>query len=212
MNPDFWHKKWESNEIGFHLAQANPLLVQYFPALQLQPGQRVLVPLCGKSLDIAWLLDQGCQVVGAELSALAIEQLCEQLGVVPEITETEHWRHYQAEGLDLFVGDVFNLTAAAVGPVDAVYDRAALVALPPAMRPHYTRHITTISDHAPQLLICFDYDQSLMAGPPFSVDLAEVRQHYGAEYDIRVLAAPEVVGGLKGVCAACELVLNLRAL
>lgn len=210
MQADFWHRKWQDNEIGFHMSEANPLLVAHFNRLGLTPGQRVFLPLCGKTLDIAWLLDQGYAVIGVELSMLAVDQLFAELGVSPAVKEYEELLHYQGPGLDIFVGDVFLLSADLMGPVDAIYDRAALVALPADMRSQYTEHLVRITHGAPQLLISFDYDQSLMPGPPFCVNEAAVRQYYGSHYELERVAAEPVPGGLKGLCPALELVFIAR--
>ncbi|MBX3346767.1 MAG: thiopurine S-methyltransferase [Nitrospira sp.] len=204
MDARFWHDRWASNEIGFHKSEANPLLVKYLGELSLPKDSRVFLPLCGKTLDIGWLLSCGFQVAGAELSGIAIQQLFAQLGVAPTITKVGALDHYHAPQLDLFVGDIFNVTPELLGQVDAVYDRAALVALPQQMRARYTGHLTTLTTQAPQLLISFEYDQQAMEGPPFSVSEEEIRQRYGQRYDIAVLASLDVPGGLKGRCPATE--------
>lgn len=204
MQLDFWHAKWQKNEIGFHLPEANPLLVEYFSALQLAPQSRVFLPLCGKTLDIAWLLAQGFKVAGAELSAIAIEDLFKSLNLKPSITQLGEVAHYHAENLDIFVGDIFKLEQKQLGNVDAVYDRAALVALPEEMRTLYAKHLIALTNCARQLLVCFEYDQTLHAGPPFSISAEEVQQHYADYYDVHLLATVDVAGGLKGKCAATE--------
>lgn len=210
MKADFWHQKWEANQIGFHKAEANPLLVDHFPALGLATGARVFVPLSGKTLDIPWLLAQGMRVVGAELSALAVEQLFESMGVAPEVTKVGALRRYAAEGVDIYAGDIFDLTADSLGDVDAVYDRAALVALPDDMRARYALHLADITRRAQQLVICFEYDQSRMDGPPFSVSPAEVERVHGANYGRTSLHSGPMAGGLKGVVEAEETVWLLR--
>ncbi len=204
MDAQFWHQRWENSEIAFHERVANPLLVKYCHALSLSRGNRVFVPLCGKSLDIGWLLSQGYKVAGAELSELAITQLFEQLGTDPKVTDLGEVKHYSALQIDMFVGDIFALTRELLGPVDAIYDRAALVALPEDMRGRYSRHLTEITVNAQQLLITFEYDQELMNGPPFSINEAEVNRQYIDRYQPTLLASSEVKGGLKGVCAAKE--------
>ena len=204
MQPDFWHKKWQESDIGFHNSDANPLLIKHFPALGLAAGSRVFLPLCGKTLDIHWLLAHGFQVVGAELSPIAIEQLFDELGVAPEIRQLENLQHYRAPNIDIFVGDIFNVTAGLLGHVDAIYDRAALVALPSDMRAHYTAHLKTITSNAKQLLICFVYDQTKLAGPPFSIGDDEIQTHYGSNYTLKLLESAEVEGNLKGQCPALE--------
>lgn len=197
MEANFWHQKWECGEIAFHQSEANPLLVAYFEQLKLPQGSRVFLPLCGKTRDFAWLLAQGYRVVGAELSELAIQDLFQDLAVVPEISTVGSLTHYRAKHIDIFVGDIFALSAETLGPVNAIYDRAALVALPAGMRVQYTSHLMDITDAAPQLLITYQYNQSLMDGPPFSITEDEVKQHYGTAYQLQLDECKEVVGALK---------------
>jgi thiopurine S-methyltransferase len=164
----------------------------------------VFLPLCGKTRDIAWLRARGHPVAGAELSRLAVEQLFDELGVAPQIVPEGALTRFRAEGLDVLVGDVFALTRDRLGPVAAVYDRAALVALPEGVRPRYGAHLHAISGGAPQLLVSFEYDQSARSGPPFSVDRAEVERVYGGLYRLRELARTTLRGGLRGGVAAEE--------
>lgn len=216
MDHAFWHSRWQTQQIGFHLDQANPLLVSHFHHLALTAGQCIFVPLCGKSLDIPWLLDQGLQVVGIELSPLAVKALFQELALTPEVDEMGAITCYRAGPLTVFNGDFFALSQtqlkqAQVGQIDAVYDRAALVALPADMRPRYSQHLTALTAHAKQLLVSFDYDQSLQAGPPFSVDAQAVQQLYGKDFRLSLLADVPLAGGLKGKCPAQEQVWLLQA-
>lgn len=210
MDANFWHQRWEKNEIAFHQSKANPLLVEYFHELSLAKGSRIFVPLCGKTLDISWLLSNGYRVAGAELSKVAIEQLFMELGVQPKISGVGEVDQWSANNIDIFVGDIFALSRKILGPVDAIYDRAALVAFPEEMRNRYTAHLTEMTDKAPQLLICYDYDQRLMEGPPFSVSNEEVKGYYTVNYDVTLIASTDVSGGLKGKCAAKENVWLLK--
>jgi thiopurine S-methyltransferase len=211
MEPNFWHERWTKNEIGFHEREFNVLLTSHFHKLDLPVGSRVFVPLCGKTRDIAWLLQNGYRVAGAELSELAVRQLFAELGVQPTLTTVQGGlQHYRAPGLDIFAGDIFALTPALLGQVDTTYDRAALVALPAAMRIRYTAHLVALTGKAPQLLICFVYDQQQMAGPPFSIVAEEVKQHYAALYSVELVESKQVSGGLKGQCPAEEHVWLLR--
>jgi thiopurine S-methyltransferase len=210
MDAGFWHRKWEANEIGFHEGEANRLLVKYFNALSLAEGHRVFVPLCGKTLDIAWLLSNGFRVAGAELVESAIEQLFSDLGIEPEISEVGEVKRYSAKNIDIFVGDIFAVSSEILGSVDAIYDRAALVALPEEIRRRYTGHLMDISDGTPQLLLTFEYDQSVMDGPPFSISNEEVIQHYGDRYELTLMESIAIPGGLKGKCAATENVWLLK--
>lgn len=201
MDKNYWHQRWGANRIAFHNLEAHPLLIKHFKDISKQKPGRVFVPLCGKTLDITWLLTNGHQVAGVELSELAIEQLFAGLGIEPTITEVDGFKHYSATNIDIFSGDFFDLTSNILGPIDAIFDRAALVALPEEIRAQYAKHIASITNAAPQLLITFEYDQSLANGPPFSVSSAEVHQHYAKCYDIRALAEVDVVGGVKGTAA-----------
>jgi thiopurine S-methyltransferase len=204
MNSSFWHQRWEKNEIGFHEGKPNPFLVKHFHELSVAKGRRIFVPLCGKTLDLSWLLSRGYRVAGAELSQLAIEQLFMELGMQPEVTTVGKVEQWSANNLDIFVGDIFAVSEKMLSPIDAVYDRAALVAFPEDMRKRYTAHLTEVTKKSPQLLICYEYDQSLMDGPPFSVSNEEVHRHYATAYDLTLLSSTEVAGGLKGKGPAKE--------
>lgn len=205
MEEHFWQDRWKNNQIGFHNSEANPLLVRNITALRLAVGARVFVPLCGKSLDLHWLLSRGYSVAAAELSRIAVEQLFNELGVTPRVTEAGSLTRFEADGIVVFQGSIFELTPEVLGPVDAVYDRAALVALPESMRAQYAPHLMELTGRAPQLLVCFEYDQTCMDGPPFSVEEAEVRRRYEQEYSLRLV---ERVSGemLKGICPSMEAV------
>ena len=193
MDRQFWHEKWQRNEIGFHLPKPHPLLKRYLPRLALAKNAGLFLPLCGKTLDIAWLLSQGFNVVGIELCDLAVKQLFDELGVQPA---TSSWRGgtcYSASGLRIFQGDFFELSAAELGVVDAVYDRAALVALPEDVRGRYAPQLAEMTATAPQLLITFEYDQSRMSGPPFAVSAEEVARLYGSRHEVQELSRMELI-------------------
>ena len=204
MDTNFWLQKWEKNEITFHEGEANPALVKYIKELSLAKGSRVFIPLCGKTLDIAWLLSKGYRVAGAELSKKAIEELFSGLGVKLKISASGKVSHYSAENIDIFVSNIFDVSKKMLGSVDAIYDRAALVALPEEIRHRYAKHLMEITDQAPQLLITYEYDQTLQEGPPFSVSNEEVNQHYKDRYDLTLLESINIPGGLKGKCPATE--------
>ncbi len=161
MEASFWLQKWENGDIKFHKSESNAFLVEHFEKLNLAKGSRVFLPLCGKTRDLAWLLSCGYRVVGAELSELAINELFDDLGVEPTISRVGELTLYQAKDIDIFVGDIFNVFDEILGLVDAVYDRAALVALPANMRERYTSHLMKITHAAPQLLITYEYNQQL---------------------------------------------------
>lgn len=198
MDTGFWHQRWERGEIGFHENQVNPALIEHLGILDLAKGSRLFLPLCGKTLDIAWLLEQGFSITGAELSPLAVNELFQGLSLTPDITPTGKLIRYSATNIDIWVGDIFDLSSSMLGRVDAVYDRAALVALPEEMRQRYAFHLATLTHGAPQLLITYEYDQRLYDGPPFSVREKELKRHYGENYQLRQLAQEQIAGGFKG--------------
>lgn len=198
MDAAFWHRKWQSGDIGFHLAEVNPALLAHFSTLQLALGSRVLLPLCGKTRDIGWLLAQGMSVIGVELSDVAVSELFAELACTPNVSEHGALRHYSAPQLDIWCGDLFTVTSAQLGDIDAIYDRAALVALPESLRGRYTGQLLTLGNGAKQLLVSFEYQQSLLAGPPFSVVEDEIAQHYQQYYSLSLLAREPIAGGLKG--------------
>lgn len=204
MEAGFWHQKWEKGDIGFHQSEANAFLIAHFEKLNLVKGDRVFLPLCGKTRDFAWLLACGYRVVGAELSELAINELFNDLGVEPTISRVEKLTRYSAKDIDIFVGDIFDVSVEVLGLIDAVYDRAALVALPASIRDQYTSHLMKITNAAPQLLICYEYKQQLMDGPPFSVSAADVKHHYASAYQLNRLESKDVAGGFKGKVASIE--------
>ena len=204
MDREFWYERWEKKQIAFHLDKANAMLVKHFSELAVEPGARVLVPLCGKTLDIHWLLAQGYKVVGVELSELAIEELFTELAVEPARIDEGSILRFQSNDIDILVGDFFEVTKEMICAVDCIYDRASLIALPQDMRKRYVDHLMKITCLMPQLMISLEYDQAVMPGPPFRVDSQEVSHHYDEAYEIRLLQAYDIPGGLKGVCPGVE--------
>ena len=191
MQHEFWHQRWQENRIGFHQFTPSPLLVDYFNELGLKTSARIFVPLSGKTLDISWLLQQGYHVVAIELSQIAvtslIEQLVEDFDIQFESSEKNNLIHYHHPQIDIFVGDFFDLNKEQLGQVDAIFDRAALIALPDDMRQTYVQHLIEISGAASQFLISYEYDAGSHEGPPFSVNAEEIKQLYAEAYDIRLL-------------------------
>ena len=202
MESDFWHKRWEDDHIPFHEGKPNTLLVRHLGVLNLDKTARLFIPLFGKTKDFDWLMAQGYRTVGAELSEIAIQQLFAELKTTPEISTVGTHKLYSADNIDIFVGDIFELSSDMLGSVDAIFDRAAMVAMPASMRQPYVTQVANISKNAPQLLTCFEYDQSLLDGPPFDVKQAEVEDLYRGLYDVSLVERVPIRGGLKGKCPA----------
>lgn len=194
MQPEFWHKKWASNQIGFHLPQVNPHLQRFWPQLGLEESARVLVPLCGKSLDLLWLAHCGHEVLGIELSEKAVEDFFSEHELDPAVSEQGPFNVYRAGSIELWCGDFFALTPGDVADCSAFYDRAALIALPPKMREQYAAHLNRIlPKECRGLLITLDYDQVQMDGPPFAVLDDEVQRLLGGSWALKVLEDQDVL-------------------
>ena len=194
MKKDFWLERWEREEIGFHQNEVNPHLCEFWPELNLARGNMVFVPLCGKSRDMLWLREQGHQVVGVELSAIAVQAFFEENGHTPQHISRGKFDRCEADGIRILCGDFFDLTGDDLANVTAVYDRASLIALPPEMRVSYVRHLAGILPRATQiLLITVEYPQTEMQGPPFSVSSGEVETLYREYAEVRLLAELDVL-------------------
>lgn len=195
MHAGFWQARWSRSEIGFHLAEVNPYLQRYWPDLGLATGARVLVPLCGKSLDLAWLAGQGFRVTGVELAQRAVEDFFTEHGLEPVVSEEGPFRLYRAGSVEIYCGDFFALTEQQLSDCTALYDRAALIALPPPMRERYVAHLTQVLPAGCQgLLVTLDYDQAQMDGPPFAVTDDEVQRLFAQRWQVSNLVCADVLG------------------
>jgi thiopurine S-methyltransferase len=194
MDPDFWHQRWREGRIGFHQDRPTPLLLEHWPALALAPGSRVFVPLAGKSLDLVWLAAQGHRVLGVELSPVAVEQFFAGHGLTPQVHDSRYGRHYRAGDIELLCGDVFGLDAEALAGCAAVYDRAALIALPPELRRRYVRELhAQLPAGCRGVLITLEYPEHEKQGPPFTVPEAEVRELYGRDWEVATLERRDIL-------------------
>ena len=188
MDPDFWHARWANNQIGFHEGRPNDYLSKYIGRLGVLHGARILVPMCGKSVDMIWLADQGYRVLGVELSPIAVQAFFEENELPAQRSDVGPFTRWQYGPIEILCGDFFDLTATEMSGVGAVYDRAALIALPEHLRSAYARHLEAILPPAlNHLLVTLDYPQEQMQGPPFSVDAAEVRRLFPEPCSIEAL-------------------------
>ncbi|MCE9507996.1 MAG: thiopurine S-methyltransferase [Alphaproteobacteria bacterium] len=188
MKKEFWFERWKKQEIGFHQADINPYLHQFWHELKCAPGDQVFVPLCGKSQDMVWLQQQGHPVLGVELSPTAVEAFFKENGTVPQRHKQGAFDVSESGSIRILCGDFFDLEREDLQAVKAVYDRAALIALPPEMRKRYVSHLMrALPAGAQVLLITIEYPQEQMEGPPFSVSAEEVKSLYGAQVEIRLL-------------------------
>jgi thiopurine S-methyltransferase len=194
LQPEFWHKRWRNGQIGFHQSAIDRNLTGHWPALHLARGSRVFVPLCGKSLDLLWLRDQGHPVIGVELSAIALEAFCMENGVPARRRVLDGFEVYEAPNLQLLRGDFFALSAALLGDVAAVYDRAAAISWAQELRAPYVRHLAAlVSSGTPMLLVTLEYPQPQMSGPPFSLGGGEVRRLFSRHFRIREIDRQDIL-------------------
>jgi len=183
MNKHFWQQRWQRDEIGFHRGETHPSLARYWDDASVGSCAPVLVPLCGKSLDLRWLAQRGHRVVGVELSARAIEAFYREWNKPATRVASGRLQHWRAENVQIFEGDFFDFRPGT--PFELFYDRAALVALPEDMRARYLSHLRgQLSAKATGLLITLEYDQSQMNGPPFSVPEDELRSQPGFSFEL----------------------------
>lgn len=217
MQADFWLTRWQKGETGFHQKTINPWLQKQQVALQLQPGDHVFVPLCGKAHDLRFLADSGYRVTGIELSPVAIADFFREQELDASHHGQDGYTVWTAGNIRLLCGDFFRLTPALLGKVDAVFDRAALIALPPDMRRDYAALMATLlPTGARTLLVGFDYPQEQMAGPPFSVPQAEIRALFGSHFDIAALGRHDILAqeprfrerGLSSLTETCWLLVR----
>jgi len=185
MHHDQWLDRWKQNRIGFHESTVNPHLRRYLPDFNLNPGDTIFMPLCGKAHDIDWIAKQGFQVVGIELSEIAIESFFSEHNLQYQQFESERFTLRKSGNISLIQGDYFDLQQEDLSACKMVYDRASLIAIDEANRSRYCAHMLSIlPPSTDQLLITLDYDQAQMQGPPFAVSAQEVGQHYESEYTI----------------------------
>jgi len=154
-HPDhaLWKQSWRGNQIAFHLLHIHPLLIRFWPALGLGAADRVFVPLCGKSLDLMWLHGLGHDVVGIELSPLAIQAFFQESGLKPRQTRHGALTRWSQDRLAIYCGDFFRLKPRDLQGVRVVYDRASLTALPESLRAPYVAHLAKILPAGCQILL-----------------------------------------------------------
>ena len=194
MDTEFWIERWEKQQIGFHQKEINNYLKKYWDkARSMHPDSQVFVPLCGKSRDMLWLHEQGHEVLGIELSELAVQDFFAENQLDFEHNDHPHFKPYVSGNIQLLHGDFFFLQKDDLRETHLVYDRASLVALPPEMRVQYVEHLVSIlPEEVSILLVIMEYPQKEMSGPPFSVSEDEVTTLYQQDFNIDKLATFDI--------------------
>lgn len=179
MKDKFWLDKWEQQNIGFHRTEVNDKIVNNLSKLNLNVGDTVLVPLCGKTLDMFWLSEQGFKVVGIELSVIAIRDFFSEHAIECKMETSEKYTKYYSDNISLYCGDIFEISKSDIGEIHAIYDRAATIALPAEIRPKYISHMIDLSNNKLNILmVLIEYDQSEADGPPFCVTDEEIQRSF----------------------------------
>lgn len=192
MDAPFWLARWQNNELGFQLDAAHPLLRQCLPGL-LEGCNKVLVPLCGKSPDIAYL-SGFLPVLGIELSAIACHDFFIEHNLAFHCWPAEPFRCYHSGNISLWQGDFFAFDPAHSIDCNVAYDRAALIALPPAMRQQYAAKLMQLLPAGARiLLLSLEYPQLEKQGPPFAVYQQEIEYLFPTA-DIMLLAELDITG------------------
>jgi thiopurine S-methyltransferase len=199
---NFWLDWWREGRIPFHRTDVMPLLERHWPALDVPRGTRVLVPLAGKTLDMWWLAAQGLRVLGVELSPLAVQAFFAEHRLHPQRHVSPCGEHYVAGDIEIIQGNVFDLDAATLAGCNAIYDRAALIALPPEVREQYARSVyARLPTSCRGLLITLDYPAGEMEGPPFAVPRAEVHRLFDTHWQVTPLQHRDIHAEEPGLAA-----------
>ena len=205
MEQAFWLQRWQKGETGFHQDVLNPYLEYYYGdkgvPLQERKTHKVFVPLCGKSLDMYWLAQHGYEVLGIECSPIAVADFFKNHKLEYQQVEASPFTRYIAEvnnegrrRIEILLGDFFDLAPKDLDGVTDIYDRASMIALPEAMRLQYSQKMVQLQHTGMDtLLITLTYPQTEMAGPPFSVTEAEVRDFYSRHFKVEKLQAKDIL-------------------
>jgi thiopurine S-methyltransferase len=180
-----WLQCWRDQQTGFHQTLVNPLLIKFWSSLNLAHGSRVFVPLCGKSLDMIWLAQQGHEVIGVELSPVAVRAFFRDNGLKPVKRKLGKFTLWSYGKLSILCGDYFALSKAELGVFDTVYDRAALTALSEDMRCLYVDQLKKIVPNTARifLLTIEDAAQNATLNEAVGID-DEIKALYSAAFEI----------------------------
>lgn len=193
MEKAFWLSTWEDNRISFHQEEINHALIKHIDQLALPAGAHIFIPLCGKSQDMLWLCQQGFKVTGVELSSIAVEDFFIENKLDFEKHSEKKFIRYKNDKIEILCGDFFDLDITHVNCFDAIYDRASLIALPPAMRSKYAKHLSSLcTPNVAMLLIAFEGNQE-SESPPFPVSKTEIGTLFASSFDIVELARVPII-------------------
>lgn len=188
MEISYWQSRWAKDKTGWHMNTVYPVLPKVWPNITIKENGCVLVPLCGKSLDLQWFIRQGYHVVGVDASSKAHYRVMDRMDE-PFTEDDSHGFHiYRSNSIELWEGDFFKVPVKEFPTPDLIYDKASIIALSAKKRSRYAQKIIDLSGPSTHILMqTFEYDQKEMNGPPFSVDEETVRRMFGTRFSLHVL-------------------------
>jgi thiopurine S-methyltransferase len=188
MELSYWQSRWQKGNTGWHMDTVYPPLPHLWNQIGMNSDTRVLVPLCGKSLDLLWLTDHCDTVTGVDISPKALQHVMQKHSE-SFIKDTSHgFTIYRSDSLVLWEGDFAKLPSDQIPPQNLIYDKASIIALPPEKRQRHAEKMIELSSFNTQILIqIFEYDQNEMNGPPFSVEEQELKRLFGNQFKLKCL-------------------------
>ncbi|MEL7832963.1 thiopurine S-methyltransferase [Fodinibius sp. Rm-B-1B1-1] len=188
MEISYWQSRWRKDNTGWHMDMVYPPLPKLWKRLNIKSESRILVPLCGKSLDLHWLAEHSQKVIGVDVSHKALHTVMEKYPETFSQTSSHNFTVYKSSSLELWEGDFMKLPTKEITPIDLVYDKASIIALPPKMRPQYAQKILDLCGNTTRILLqTFEYIQEEMNGPPFSVDEKELQKLFGHNFRLQLM-------------------------
>ena len=190
-----WLQLWRDRQTDFHQETVNKFLIKFWSGLNLDKGSRVFVPLCGKSLDMLWLARQGYEVIGVELSPIAVKAFFRENHLQPTRRRMGKFTLWEHGNITILCGDYFALNKLDLGHVDIVYDRAALTALPEDIRKLYVVQLRLIVPDTADVFLLTTEDveenESADAFPPVDMEITSL---YSESFAINLAHVESVLG------------------
>lgn len=192
MDLDYWKKRWQEDETGWHHDEVHPLLQKYYDLYNLSHHHHFFFPLCGKTLDIDWALEKGHQVTCVEVSTIAIEEIAKRLHIHWRIENNGPFTVYSYDKLTIYQGDFFSIPKITFPKIDFVFDRAAVVAVDPSRRKEYANIYAQLQPST-ILFILYRYDKKASTAPPFSFESGEIQNIINNDFEIKMLETKEIL-------------------
>ncbi len=187
-----WTQAWDKGTIGWHRDKVDAILQKYLKQLcGDKESISILVTLCGKTLDLPWLADEGHSVVGCELAELAGKQLFEENDIPFSVTTIDDFKVFSAtdsKKLKFYAGDFFKVNAALIGTFDVIWDHNAFGAVSPNDRSRYIELLSSLLVPGGKILLSnWEYDQSKRNFAPYSLNSEQIKEYFGTLFEVELL-------------------------